>query len=88
MDFFDQIYKKMEFDIFDVFRDRHKLQIPTPLEQDDEFNIMLKSRNIKDDGFLESIDNYDAFIDENTLDNLTVGEFLDRDDTFNAEYDI
>lgn len=81
--FFDEIFKKMEFDIFEVFRDRQITNSNSVINKNEEFNIrVLKSRNITDAGKVEDIKDYDAYIDRDTLYRLTVRKFLNREDVY------
>lgn len=68
--FFDSIYKKMEFKVFTVFRDR---QITKKILKDSGKYRVLKSRNIINNGII-NIPKYDKFIDD--VSNLSVGKFL------------
>lgn len=85
-EFFDNIFENMEFDIFDVFRDRQITTKNSTLEnmQDsNEYVRVLKSRNISDDGSeIINIDSYDSYINVEDLENLTVKKFMDRDDVY------
>ena len=85
-EFFDKIFENMEFDIFDVFRDRQITTQNSTLEnmQDsNEYVRVLKSRNISDDGSeIINIDSYDSYISLEELENLSVKNFIDRDDVY------
>lgn len=74
--FFDKVSSKMEFNIFDVFRDRQitNKDLTTTL---DEIRV-LKSRNI---GNLKIIDieNYDNFISKENAKKFQVSKFLNQD---------
>ena len=75
--FFDKILKKMNLGIFDVFRDRQITSKNSFLKKTNKHNIrILKSRNIIDSGEIINIDNYDSFIDIETLKKLSVGKYL------------
>ena len=77
---FDNVYKKLKFDCFTVFRDR---EITNALLQDKGQIRVLKSRNISNDGKeILDIQNYDSYIDKELVENLSVGEFLDRTDVY------
>ena len=43
---------------------------------------VLKSRNILDTGEIIDIENYDSFIDAQTLSKLTISKFYDNDDVY------
>lgn len=85
-EFFDNIIENMEFDIFDVFRDRQITTKNSTLEnmQDsNEYVRVLKSRNISYDGSeIINIDSYDSYISLDELENLSVKKFMDRDDVY------
>lgn len=85
-EFFDNIFKNMEFDIFDVFRDRQITTQNSTLENMQDSNKyvrVLKSRNISDDGSeIINIDSYDSYISLEELENLSVKKFMDRDDVY------
>lgn len=77
---FDDVCKKLDFNVFKVFRDR---QITNTLLSDSGDVRVLKSRNISDDG-KEIIDlsDYDSYINYDALKGLAVSEYLDRDDVY------
>lgn len=82
-DFFDNILKKMDFGVFEVFRDRQITNSNTALSRGDKYNVrVLKSRNILDTGEIIDIENYDSFIDAQTLSKLTISKFYDNDDVY------
>lgn len=70
---FDEISEKLNFDIFQSFRDR---QITKKITKDEGYYRVLKSRNVGNNEVLE-IDNYDCYIDD--MENLAVAKFLNRD---------
>ncbi len=70
---FDEISEKMNFDIFQSFRDR---QITKKITKKEGNYRVLKSRNVGNNEVLE-IDNYDCYIDN--MENLAVAKFLNRD---------
>ncbi len=77
---FDEVFKKMEFDRFTVFRDR-QLTNSNMLASGDI--RVLKSRNISDDGqSIIDIDGYDSYVAEETAEQLSVYSFLNRDDVY------
>ncbi|WP_104697008.1 MULTISPECIES: DNA cytosine methyltransferase [unclassified Helicobacter] len=79
-DFFDQVFNAMEFGIFESFRDRQITNSNTSIKNSDI--KVVKSRNIDDNGNLISIDGYDSYIAKDTLKNLKISAFLDRDDVY------
>lgn len=77
---FDSVCKKLDFNVFKVFRDR---QITTSKLSDSGDVRVLKSRNISDDGkTILDLGDYDAYIDGETLKELAVFDYLDRDDVY------
>ena len=79
-DFFDKIAEKMTFDVFRVFRDR---QVTKSILQEKGDIWVIKSRNISRDGSgIKSIEGYDSFIDKSTINNLSVGKYIMRDDVY------
>lgn len=77
---FDEIYNKLDFNMFSVFRDR---QITNRyLKKEGDIRV-LKSRNISDDGqTVLDINGYDSYIDRSEAEELTVFSFLERDDVY------
>lgn len=77
---FDEVSKKMKFNIFSVHRDR---QITNAVLKNAGDIRVLKSRNIKRDGSgIQNIENYDAYIDESKLSKFTISKYLKRDDVY------
>ena len=70
--FFDSLAKRMEFDLFRVYRDRKITRKMTKSEG--RFRV-LKSRNIVSNG-IEDIKGYDAYVDG--LDGLDVAKFMGK----------
>lgn len=77
---FDKVASKIQFDVFNVFRDR---QITNKyLNHSKEIRI-IRSRNITDDGKkIIDIEGYDAFIEKEIATKLTVYEYINRDDVY------
>ena len=72
----------MKFGVFSVFRDRQLTN--SNMKKSGEVRV-LKSRNILRDGSgIESIKNYDCFINFDDVQKYTVGKYLKRDDVFLA----
>ena len=82
-EFFDNICKKMEFDIFDVFRDRQITNSNTSTIKSDNSIRVLKSRNISNNG-QEIIDiaGYDAYINKDSLSKLSVYKFVNDESVY------
>ena len=78
---FDNLFNKMNFDIFDVFRDR---QITNNNSSKDKKGIwVIKSRNINDDATeINHIDDYDQYVDENDIKKYNVYEFLNNKNVY------
>lgn len=77
---FDSVCKKLDFNVFKVFRDR---QITNSQLSDSGDVRVLKSRNISDDGKdIIDLSDYDSYIDYDALKELAVFEYLDRDDVY------
>lgn len=85
-DLFDNVYENMEFDIFDVFRDRQITTRNSTLENkkdSSDYVRVLKSRNISDDGCkILNIDSYDSYIHVKELENLAIKKYMDRNDIY------
>lgn len=77
---FDEVCSKLEFNFFDVFRDR---QITNRLLSSKGDIRVLKSRNISDDGkSVESISGYDAYISFNEAKNLSVFAYYNAENVY------
>lgn len=78
--YFDSVCKKLDFNVFKVFRDR---QITNRQLSDSGDIRVLKSRNISDDGKeIVDLGNYDSYINYDVLKELAVFEYLNRDDVY------
>lgn len=77
---FDNVFKKLDFDVFKVFRDR---QITNKILNDSEGIRIVKSRNISDDGMeILNISGYDSYVSKEVAVNLIVYSYLERDDIY------
>lgn len=77
---FDAVCKKLDFNVFRVFRDR---QITNAKLSDTGDVRVLKSRNISDDGkTIVDLSGYDSYIGSDALKELAVFEYFDRDDVY------
>ncbi len=77
---FDNICRKLDFNVFEVFRDR---QITNKLLSETGDIRVLKSRNISDDGkYVIDIEGYDSYISYSSAKSLSVYEFLQREDVY------
>lgn len=81
--FFDKILKKMEFGVFDVFRDRQVTNSNTSFKKSEKYSIrVLKSRNILDSGKIIEIEGYDSYIDKDSLSKLAVSKYINDTDVY------
>ncbi len=80
-DNFDNVSKKLQFGMFDVFRDRQITNSCLTLKSNNSIRV-LKSRNISDDGKIIDIDGYDAYINPDVLSKLEVSNFINREDVY------
>ena len=77
---FDSVCKKLDFNVFKVFRDR---QITNKLLFSSGDIRVLKSRNISDDGKnIMDIDGYDSYISYDDAKNLSVYSYLNCDNVY------
>lgn len=78
--FFDNISSKMQFNIFEVFRDR---QITNKVLNSTGEIFIIRARNINDDGSkIVNITGYDSFISANDAKKYKVYEYLNREDVY------
>lgn len=82
-DHFDIVASKLEFDVFSVFRDRQITKsLTSSLESENSLRV-IKARNIKDDGSgIDSIENYDVYIDENRVEELSVYKYINNKNVY------
>lgn len=74
---FDSVCKKLDFNVFKVFRDR---QITNKLLSSSGEIRVLKSRNVSDNGEqIINIEGYDSYISKNVAINLSVYSYLNSD---------
>lgn len=81
--FFDEVFNKLEFNVFSVFRDRQITN--SVLEGNDSKDRIrvIKSRNISDDGtVIVNIPNYDAYVNQKIAEKFSVYKFLDNDNVY------
>lgn len=77
---FDNVCKKLDFAVFDVFRDR---QITNQMLTEQGEIRVLKARNISDDGTrIEDILHYDSYISKKEAAGLNVYAYLNADDVY------
>lgn len=77
---FDTVCKKLDFNVFKVFRDRQITN--SQLSASGDVRV-LKSRNISDDGTtILDLEGYDSYIDYHSVQKLAVFEFYGRNDVY------
>ncbi len=77
---FDNVCKKLDFNVFKVFRDR---QITNTMLSDNGEIRVLKSRNINDTGTeIINLDGYDSYISVDEAKKLSVYEYFDKKDIY------
>lgn len=77
---FDSGLKKMDFDVFTVFRDRQISNKHLKIKGDIR---VLKSRNISDNGRdIVDIDGYDSYIFSDDVENMSIFTFLNNDNVY------
>lgn len=72
-DFFDKVKEKLQFNVFNVFRDR---QITKKITKSKGKYRVLKSRNLSKDGSIINVEGYDSYTD--TISKLPVAKFLNK----------
>lgn len=73
---FDAVASKLEFGIFDVFRDRQITKKNTVSKNEEKYIRVIKARNILDDGTVVDIPGYDMFIDYESNQQLTAMKYI------------
>lgn len=77
--YFDNVADKMEFDTFEVFRDRQITKSITTTERIDESLWVIKAKNIADEGGrAEQVESYDQYIDLETAKELTAFNYVNN----------
>lgn len=80
-DEFDKLLNKMDFDIFNVFRDRQITNSNSSKTKKDIW--IIKSRNINDDATeINHIEGYDQYINKEDIKNYNVYEFLNNKNVY------
>ena len=80
-EYFDKVFDKMKFNIFDVFRDRQISNNNTTQDANDIW--VIRSRNISDDGkSIEHINGYDLFIKDTELKEMNVYDYFSKDEVY------
>ena len=75
-DEFDEVAGKLEFGIFDVFRDRQITKKNTVSKSQKNCIRVIKARNILDDGTVVNIPGYDMFIDYESNQQLAAMQYI------------
>ena len=73
---FDQVADKLEFDVFDVFRDRQITKKTVTETFKKGYIRVIKARNILDDGRIDDIPGYDTYINIEQNKHLSVMKYL------------
>lgn len=77
---FDEVCKKLDFDMFTVFRDR---QLTNSILKSKGKIRVLKSRNISDNGQeIIDIPGYDSYVNSSSVKGLSVTEFLNNENVY------
>lgn len=80
---FDEVAKKLDFNVFTVFRDRQITKAVTTATESEDTLWVIKARNINDDGLgITHIDNYDVFLPEEKAESLFVSRFLNDESVY------
>ena len=79
---FDAVAEKLEFNVFDVFRDRQISKKNSSAEKINGYWRVIKARNIQDDGTILDIEGYDMFIDPHTCEKLSVMQYVNDEDVY------
>lgn len=73
---FDDVSKKMAFNIFSVVRDRQITKKNTTNEKKEGYIRVIKARNIQDDGSILDIDGYDTYISPTICQKLSIAGYI------------
>lgn len=73
---FDDVSKKMDFNIFSVVRDRQITKKNTTNEKKEGYIRVIKARNIQDDGSILDIDGYDTYISPTICQKLSIAGYI------------
>lgn len=75
---FDEVASKLQFDVFDVFRDRQITKSNTSKNKVGDSIWVIKAKNLNDDGSgVSHIDGYDVYIPRTVAEDLTAYKYLD-----------
>lgn len=73
---FDNMSKKMAFNIFSVVRDRQITKKNTTTEKKQGYIRVIKARNIQDDGSILDIDGYDTYISPAICKSFSISSYI------------
>jgi len=80
---FDSVLDKLEFDVFDVFRDRQITKAITSNRSSAKSLWVIKARNIDEDGEgVTHIEGYDQYIQQEIAENLSIHRFVNNDSVY------
>lgn len=79
---FDKVASNLEFDVFDVFRDRQITKKNTVTQKTEGFLRVIKARNIQDDGSIVDIENYDTYIDPQVCKDFSVFRYVGNESVY------
>lgn len=80
---FDEVADKLQFGVFDVFRDRQITKAITSKESGDNKYWVIKARNIDDDGKgVSHIDGYDVYLEKDIALSFSVSEYINNPGVF------
>ena len=80
---FDKVADKLQFGIFDVFRDRQITKSTTTSEKREDNFWVLKARNINDDGTgVTHIEGYDVYVDREIAKGLIVYSYVNNPNVY------
>jgi len=73
---FDNVSKKLTFNVFSVVRDRQITKKNTINEKKEGYIRVIKARNIQDDGSIVDIDGYDTYISPVICKKLSIASYI------------
>ena len=77
---FDEVAKKLRFDVFNVFRDRQITKANTIAKSDKNCLWVIKARNIDDDGLgITHIPGYDVYIPMQIAETVSASQFVNNE---------
>lgn len=77
---FDEVAKKLQFDVFTVFRDRQITKTNTVAESNGNCLWVIKARNIDDDGLgITHIPDYDVYLPMQIAETVSASQFVNNE---------